>query len=327
LQDLPEIRVQRKARVIQVKDLTFYRYSLVERAPAGEDAMGWSPKARLVTVADFIARVAKEGRTLVVTNKRVRCVLTGENANGRLPVSSQYAGADIAHFGNIRGIDEFKDHEIVIILGREQPSVRDAERRAMAIWYDTAKPIRCIKPGPGVKRLVQYPRRARPYTMRDGSQRHVEVRVHPDRRVQAVVEQTREAEMVQAVDRLRLIHSAREKTVYILCNIPLNIPVDRLVTWRELFGDSRLAQALEGCEENGWDALPLAAKELHRLFPKLWRTKKAAEDWRRKNPLNLIYLLLGFGVSLTLIGPRARRVGPRRWCGTGRMRDWRSRAC
>jgi hypothetical protein len=36
LQDLPEIRVQRKARVIQVRDLTFFRHSLVERAPAGE---------------------------------------------------------------------------------------------------------------------------------------------------------------------------------------------------------------------------------------------------------------------------------------------------
>ena len=47
-----------------------------------------------------------------------------------------------------------------------------------------------------------------------------------------------------------------------------------------------MAQALEGCEENRWDAVPLAAKELHRLFPELWRTKKAAEDWARKNPLN-----------------------------------------
>jgi hypothetical protein len=39
--------------------------------------------------------------------------------------------------------------------------------------------------------------------MRDGSRPKVRVRVHPDRRVQAVVEQTREAEMVQAIDRLR----------------------------------------------------------------------------------------------------------------------------
>jgi hypothetical protein len=92
--------------------------------------------------------------------------------------------------------------------------------------------------------------------------------------------------MLQAIDRLRLIHSAREKTVYILCNIPLDIPVDELVTWRELVGDSRLADALAACEERGWDALPLAPRELSNLFPELWGSGKAAENWLRKNPLN-----------------------------------------
>jgi len=88
--------------------------------------------------------------------------------------------------------------------------------------------------------------------MRDGSRREANVRVHLDRRVQAVVEQTREAEMVQAIDRLRLIHSTREKAVFILCNIPLDIPVDELVTWRELAGDGRLAKTLQACKEEGW---------------------------------------------------------------------------
>jgi hypothetical protein len=73
--------------------------------------------------------------------------------------------------------------------------------------------------------------------------------------------------MLQAIDRLRLIHSQRKKTVIILCNIPLDPPVDELGTWRELVGDGRLAQALEAREEKGWEALPLAAKELTRLFP------------------------------------------------------------
>jgi hypothetical protein len=41
--------------------------------------------------------------TLVVTNKRVRCALTGENPGARLPVSERFAEADVAHFGNIRG--------------------------------------------------------------------------------------------------------------------------------------------------------------------------------------------------------------------------------
>jgi len=154
----------------------------------------------------------------------------------------------------------------------------------MAIWYDTREPIRCIPAG--AKGRVQYPRRLRYYALRDGSRQPVKVRVHPDQRVQAVVEQTREAEMIQAIDRLRLIHSTREKTVYILCNIPLDIPVDEVVTWRELVGDGRLVRALEWCEENRWEALPLVPEKLSDLLPELWGTAKAAERWLEKNPLN-----------------------------------------
>ena len=47
-----------------------------------------------------------------------------------------------------------------------------------------------------------------------------------------MVEQIREAEMIQVIDRLRLIHTEKRKTVYILCSIPLNLPIDELVTWR-----------------------------------------------------------------------------------------------
>jgi hypothetical protein len=59
--------------------------------------------------------------------------------------------------------------------------------------------------------------------------------------------------------------------------------IDELVTWRELTGDRRLGDALAG-------AMPrvgtrsLAAKELTRLFPAFWETKKAAERWAAKNP-------------------------------------------
>jgi hypothetical protein len=65
----------------------------------------------------------------------------------------------------------------------------------------------------------------------DGRIKSGSVSVHPDPRVQAVVEQPREAEMLQAIDRLRLIHTEKRKTVYILCSVPLDIPVDELVTW------------------------------------------------------------------------------------------------
>jgi hypothetical protein len=116
--------------------------------------------------------------------------------------------------------------------------------------------------------------------MREGSERRVRGRVHPDWRVQAVVEQAREAEMVQAIDRLRLIHNEKRKAVYVLCSIPLDLPVDELVTWKQLTGDRRLSNALTECDERGWDALPLAPRELSRLFPNLWGSGKAAERWR-----------------------------------------------
>lgn len=59
------------------------------------------------------------------------------------------------------------------------------------------------------------------------------------------------------------------------------------MTWRQLAGDNRLAQALEVSEKIGWEALPMAAAELARLFPELWETEKAAERWLGNNPQTL----------------------------------------
>jgi hypothetical protein len=70
----------------------------------------------------------------------------------------------------------------------------------------------------------------------------------------------------------------------------LAIPIDGLATWRQLVGDNRLTQALETCEQNGWDALPLAANELTELFPELWGTAKAAEGWLGKKPPRAFYI-------------------------------------
>jgi hypothetical protein len=98
------------------------------------------------------------------------------------------------------------------------------------------------------------------------------------------VEQGREAEMVQAIDRLRLIHTEKRKTVYILCSIPLDLPIDELVTWRQLAGDPRLSGALAECDARGWDALPLPPRALAALLPELWGSEKAAERWLAKNP-------------------------------------------
>jgi hypothetical protein len=163
---MPPIRVHRKARVIQVSNSTFFKGSVISRTASGRGKGKPELSSRLLEVAEFIEKTARTGRTLVVTNKPVRCALTGEEERDTLPISAKYHGADVAHFGNLRGSNEFEEHEIAIILGRDEPSVRAAER-AMAIWYDTKEPIRCIRAD--VRGRVNYRTRTRRYLLRDGS--------------------------------------------------------------------------------------------------------------------------------------------------------------
>ncbi len=111
--------------------------------------------------------------------------------------------------------------------------------------------------------------------------------IHPDCRVQAVLEQRREAESLQAIDRLRLIHNTDKKYVWILCSIPLDLPVDSLVTWQGLRGAAfKLWAVLKKCDTNGRNAVSLAAKELSGNFPDLWETTRKASKWLDKKPLD-----------------------------------------
>jgi hypothetical protein len=48
--------------------------------------------------------------------------------------------------------------------------------------------------------------------------------------------------------------------------------------------NARVIQLRKRDLPRSWDALPLAAREMSRLFPSLWATGKAAERWTAKNP-------------------------------------------
>jgi hypothetical protein len=93
-------------------------------------------------------------------------------------------------------------------------------------------------------------------------------------------------------------------------------------------GDDRLEEALALCEENGWDALPLAPESMTELFPELWGTAKAAERWLGNNPLNpVISIIRLWGLLSPIAAPAGGGAGQRRWCGTGPIRGWRSPRC
>jgi hypothetical protein len=154
---------------------------------------------------------------------------------------------------------------VVIVIGREQPPPEEIETLARGLYCDDAEPLALT--GAYVKALRGY---------RLKSDRHVgvEVDIHSDPRVQRVLELKRERESAQAVDRIRLVHCESPKLVFLLSNLPLDIDVDRLVTWRELLaGGDRLDLALQ---RNGY-ALPLVPSCLARNWPDLFASPRAAD--------------------------------------------------
>jgi hypothetical protein len=272
LEEAPPLKVRRNAHVTQISDRTFSRRRLLDARDA----------TLLEQAKRFIALKAHElkgqgGRLLVVTDRRVRALLTGETEEELKRPSGPALRANIAHFGNLRGSNNFEEHAAVIILGRDQPKGEDAVQLAQAIWYDTPEPIKLAKRD--ARGRINYTEGERNYQMRDGSTCAGKVSIQPDERVQAVVEQVREGGMTQAIDRLRLIHNTEPKDVFILSSIPLDMEVDRLVTWEELAGNHRLNKVLDTCAAAGLEAVPLTPTWL--VEKKLFQNPKSAENWLR----------------------------------------------
>ncbi|HEX8373585.1 MAG TPA: hypothetical protein VF606_00210, partial [Geminicoccaceae bacterium] len=211
----------------------------------------------------------------------VRCLAEVKAAGGKRALLVTYKpaeerlgaipGADIAHFGGLRGLDRYKDHDTVIVAGREQPPPSAVEDLARSLFGDDDEPL-ALSGG--------YSLETRGYRLCDGTRRGVEVAVHPDPRCQAILEQIRERETEQAVDRLRLVHRPRPARVLVLSNLPLDLAVDRLVTWRELV-PKRLAVAAARLD----GVLPLAPAWLAERFPDLWETAEAARHEVKRTEL------------------------------------------
>jgi hypothetical protein len=146
---------------------------------------------------------------------------------------SQLEGAIIIHFGDLRGLNEYSDYRNVIILGREQPSAIDVERAARGLWWDDKESIQFL---PFVDKYKPFENKPRAYHLRDKSLKTVSTQTNPDKRVQLLLEQIRENETVQAIDRLRLLrpHKDRERNVYILSSVPLDLTLDNLFSWTQL---------------------------------------------------------------------------------------------
>lgn len=240
------VEVPRKTHVIQVHNRRFSKFSMT--GSEGKEAL-------LTHIQQLIDRLApRYPRSLLVTLKALEGTF-------RLPTTWS-----TAHYGNIRGVDAYKDSDAVVLLGTYLPPVQAIEHEAGAL-------AACL---PETRNFTgAYTKLERTFRVAQGSG-SASVWGHPDSFAQLVLEQKREAEMLQAIDRLRLVHSSEPKPVFILSNLPLDLTVDELVTLEHLAGSAdyvgQLLDHLGG-------VVPLRASLLHNRRPDLFPSEKSAEKW------------------------------------------------
>lgn len=258
------IPVARNADVTQCHNSNFSRRAILAYDGASDQSKAQALRV-LSNIKIFIERLSQQARLLVVCALPVRRAITGEKQS-KLPLCCEWKGATISHFGRIKGVDIWKHYSMVLNIGREQPPPTAVEGLARAVWDDDPVPLNLTG---------SYIKTVRGYRIRDGTKAGVEVYVHPDTRVQRVLELKRERESLQAIDRIRLVHASEIKKVYIMGKLPLDVVVDRLVNMRDLLDGkgSRIDRAMR----RGLGGLPLAPKILAQKWPDLFPSLRTAE--------------------------------------------------
>jgi hypothetical protein len=248
------IPVERQAKVTGTKGKSYSRQSITgQQAPTklNPDGLPLRP-AEAERLRQEIADVARrqDGPVFVCATKGAEEVLA--------PVLPGIARP--GHFGALRGINAWEDCRTAVVVGREQVAPQRLE--------EMARPFTVADPEP-FQAFGCYVKQTRGRRMRSGRVEPVAVEVHPDPRCQELLEQIREADIVQGGDRVRPIFN--ERSFVLLNELVLDVTYDRIMTHKELVMDGN---RFERAARQG--AIPLSATELHRCFSKLWVSEVAA---------------------------------------------------
>jgi hypothetical protein len=216
---------------------------------------------RLIELQALIGKLCADGQRVLVVGPTA---IVGNDRDGTAALFVVPSSCEFAHFNAIRGVDRWKSFDTVVIVGRNEPPLKAVEDMARALFFDQAW---------AVAQTGKWDIQPRGYRI-DGQTLGVDVNVHADPGVQALVEQLREGESLQAIDRLRHVHSVTIKTVIVLSSIPLDIDVDETRTWAEIMHGTRLERAWERLS----GVMPLNPAWLAGHFPDLWATEAAARN-------------------------------------------------
>jgi hypothetical protein len=176
-------------------------------------------------------------------------------------------GAHAAHFGVIRGRNDWEGINQIMIIGREEPSPAVVERIARAFAAHDDAPFESLNG-------KRYPQAQRGIRKRDGSGHAIRVNFHPNPWADRVLKAIRDAEIVQAVERIRPIFKDKPVEIILLSPVAVDLTVDQVVPWMDWRkGGTRIERALEQSR-----VIPLSSREAARLLPDIWGGEKTARD-------------------------------------------------
>ena len=291
-----EVKAERNAKVIQIRKRTFSKSSLGIPYNA---KTAWQARPEQLQfrqeVINFINKVAAEtkGKVFFAASKQIEEVFKPHLSDNIMT----------SHFSALRGRNEFEHCEVAIILGREEPSIQSVEDIALALLSRNRKSI---------LRNTDYIRVSRNRRLVNGTVEPEQVTTHIDPFAQEILEQIRECEVEQAIDRMRLMHLEIPKTVYLLTSVVLDISVDRSVDWKNLIHASKIDKAMQELSTCG-KVFPLGASELAHLFPHLWSSRDAVKGYiNRRGGFKWVVSLIRYYISNDpLLLVEYRRLGQR----------------
>lgn len=275
-------RVDRLANITQVIGRTFSNVSIT-----GEGFTSTKAKEAEQLRREIIAYCHAKPEAVVIACKTVIEVLQSAGLKN-----------ETAHFCALRGRNTWERYQAAVIIGRAEPSAGTVEPDARAFTATQEATFQSIRQADG--NFPRYPREPRTIRTRQGPPVAIDVNVHPDPWANAVLEQMRDAEVIQAVDRLRLAFEDQGKRVFLLSPVVLDLTVDAVETWIDAKkGGSRLSQVIDRA-----GLIPLNKREACRYFPEIWTHERSAErdvkpvaervetlkSLMAQNPNNILYL-------------------------------------
>lgn len=170
---------------------------------------------------------------------------------------------DIAHFNDIRGLDQWGGVRCLVSAGRVSPKPSDVE--------DIAETLTGSAVTEKVKHGEWYPKETVGIRLADGTGWPVENDRHPDPVAEAVRHQICDGELIQAIGRGRAVNRSEgwPLQIDILTNVCLPLIVNQPILWKDAAPgkvDEMICRGL----------LPKSYSAAAQLYPDLWSSEDAA---------------------------------------------------